>query len=96
MTIITRQKEKMNDKKSLHLLTRNVRAYCETTTLHGFLYCVTAPRFLEKLVWTIVICVSFVCASLIINTAIKDWNKNPGVVSITTFSKVIRVLEKYK
>jgi hypothetical protein len=64
------------------------RAYCETTTIHGFSYWVTASRLLEKLFWMSVVLTGFICASLIINTAVDDWTKNPGIVTIKTFSKV--------
>jgi hypothetical protein len=64
------------------------RAYCEATSIHGFAYWVAAPRLLEKLFWVVVVIIGFVCASLIINKAVDDWQKHPGVVKINTFSKV--------
>jgi hypothetical protein len=66
----------------------DLRAYCEITTIHGFGYWVTAPRFLEKFFWVSVVFTGFFCASLIIHTAVDDWNTNPGIVTIKTFSKV--------
>jgi formate-dependent nitrite reductase membrane component NrfD len=64
------------------------RAYCEATSIHGFAYWVAAPRLLEKLFWVVVVIIGFVCASLIINKSVDDWQKHPGVVMIKTFSKV--------
>jgi hypothetical protein len=64
------------------------RAYCETTTIHGFVYWVNAPRLIEKLFWVVVVLTGFVCACLIINDAFDEWQKNPGVVTINSFSKV--------
>lgn len=66
----------------------DLKAYCETTTIHGFAYWVSAPRLLEKLFWAIVVVIGFTCAGLIVTSAVKDWNENPGVVIINTFSKV--------
>jgi hypothetical protein len=49
------------------------------------------PRLLEKIFWMSVVLTGLTCASLIINTAVHDWKKNPGIVTINTFSKVIVV-----
>jgi hypothetical protein len=66
----------------------NARAYCETTTIHGFSYWITAPRVLEKFFWVTVVVLGLICASLIINTAVEDWQNNPAVTIIKSFSKV--------
>jgi hypothetical protein len=50
---------------------------------------VSAPRAVEKLFWVVVVIVGFTIASLIISTAVSDWQESPGVVAIETFSKVI-------
>jgi hypothetical protein len=66
----------------------NARAYCENTTIHGFSYWINAPRLLEKLFWVTVVVFGLICASLIIKTAVKDWQNNPTVTVIQSFSKV--------
>jgi hypothetical protein len=66
----------------------NARAYCENTSIHGFSYWITAPRLLEKFFWVIVVVFGLICASLIINTAVKDWQDSPTVTVIKSFSKV--------
>jgi hypothetical protein len=45
-------------------------------------------RLLEKLFWVSVVISGFVCAGFIISTSVADWMNDPGIVSITTFSKV--------
>jgi hypothetical protein len=74
--------------RAAHIVAANARTYCETTTLHGFVYWVTAPRHLEKFFWVIIVLIGFVCASVIVSAAIDDWKKNPGIVTINSFSKV--------
>jgi hypothetical protein len=75
-------------------LTNNVplqaqaKAYCETTSIHGFSYWVSAPRLIEKLFWVAVVLTGFTCASFIINHAVDDWQHNPSTVTINSFSKV--------
>jgi hypothetical protein len=81
------EEQKAVSTASRHVRT-NARAYCETTTIHGFRYWVNAPRGIEKLFWVIVVITGFACASLIISAAFLDWQNNPGVVSINSFSKV--------
>jgi hypothetical protein len=81
----------MSGKKShsaQQVLASNAKSYCENTTIHGFVYWVTAPRLLEKLFWVVVVIVGLVFAGLIIKSAIEDWQENPGVVTIKSFSKV--------
>jgi hypothetical protein len=66
----------------------NARAYCENTSIHGFSYWITAPRLLEKFFWVIVVVSGLFCASLIIDTAVQDWQDSPTVTVIKSFSKV--------
>ena len=66
----------------------NAVNYCETTTIHGFSYWVSARNLPEKLFWVLVVIIGFICASLIISTAIEGWLDEPGVTLIKTFSKV--------
>jgi formate-dependent nitrite reductase membrane component NrfD len=79
---------KESRRRARHILAANARSYCETTTIHGFGYWVSATRRIEKVFWVIVVIIGFVCASLIIKTAVEDWQQNPGVVTINSFSKV--------
>jgi hypothetical protein len=74
--------------KVSRVLADHARAYCDSTTIHGFKYWVNAPRDAEKLFWVIVVLSGFVCASLIINTAVEDWIAHPGLVTINSFSTV--------
>jgi hypothetical protein len=83
--------EKKSVQRASKLLAANARAYCETTSIHGFAYWVSAPRLLEKLFWVIVVCTGFLCASLIIISPLQDWRDHPGVVSINSFSRVINI-----
>jgi hypothetical protein len=73
------------------LLAAHVIAYCETTTIHGFSYCASAPRLLEKLFWVAVVCTGFLCAGLIVSSPLQEWRDSPGVVSINSFFKVCDV-----
>ena len=66
----------------------HAKAYCEATTVHGFAYWVNAPRFVERIFWVAVVVTGFTCASLIISAAVRDWQENPGVTTIKTFSRV--------
>jgi hypothetical protein len=75
--------------KASHILAANASSYCETTGIHGFVYWTRAPRHLERLFWMLVVVTGFVCASLIVGRAMDDWQKNPGIVTINSFSKVI-------
>jgi hypothetical protein len=89
MVVVTEQKMvKPPPFSASNLLRTNARVYCETTTIHGFFYWVNAPRLLEKLFWVVVVLTGFTCASLIILAAFDDWQKNPGIVTINSFSKV--------
>jgi hypothetical protein len=42
----------------------------------------------EKIVWIAIVFTAFVCAGVLVNTAMQDWIKEPGIVKIKTFSKV--------
>jgi hypothetical protein len=63
------------------------KEYCETTTVHGFQYWVSAPGHLEKLFWVIVVITGFSCAGSIISIAVQDWMENPGITGVDTYSK---------
>ena len=70
------------------VLSAKGKAYCETTTVHGFAYWVSAPRFLEKVFWVLVVVTGFSLASMIVHAAVVDWMDNPASTGIQTFSKV--------
>ncbi len=55
----------------------SIRDYCETTTLHGFYYLVTAPKLLEKILWGAVIVAFSAYVGKILYAAVVDWNENP-------------------
>jgi hypothetical protein len=88
MVAVISQTAKKETVTTSNLLKQQAKAYCETTSIHGFTYWVNAPRFVEKLFWVAVVLTGFTCASLIIKAAFADWQKNPGIVTINTFSKV--------
>jgi hypothetical protein len=88
MVDIVNQMEKKTSVSPSNLLKRQAKAFCESTSIHGFIYWVNAPRLIEKLFWVAVVLTGFTCASLIIGAAFDDWQKNPGIVSIDSFSKV--------
>jgi hypothetical protein len=83
--------EKMSIQQVFKVLAAHVRAYCQTTTIHGFSYCASAPRFVEKLFWVAVVCTGFLCAGLIVSSPLQEWSDHPGVVSINSFFKVCNV-----
>ena len=81
------RKTKKRDAKSV--VKANATAYCETSTIHGFGYWVTADNIYERLCWVAIVTIFFICASFIISTSFQEWRDKPGVVSIQSFSEVI-------
>ena len=80
-----KQKRKGN---AVTILKRSAKEYCESTTLHGFAYWVQASNSIERVVWISFTIGSLVCAGIIISSAVRDWEENPGVTSIASFNKV--------
>lgn len=80
-------------KRENHKLTirRNASAYCETTTIHGFVYWIEAENILERLFWVAAVCLGFLFGSLIVSRAFQDWRERPGVTIIQSFSAVCNV-----
>ena len=76
--------------KGSSVLKRNVQEYCKSTSIHGFAYWVQAQNSAEKLVWIVSTVLSITCAGLIISAAFWDWQENPGVTRIESFSQVGR------
>ena len=66
----------------------NAKNYCESTSIHGFSYWVSADNVFEKLFWVLTVVIGFSCASAIISHAVQGWVDQPGVTEIGTFSKV--------
>ncbi len=64
------------------------KAYCETTTVHGFAYWVKAPRLVERIFWVIVVISFGTYAGYIVGSAIRDWIDHPTSTYIKTYSKV--------
>lgn len=75
-------------KKCQNVIYANAVSYCETTSIHGFAYWISADNLAEKLFWFIVVCIGFSCSGLIISSAVRGWREHPGVTVIKTFSKV--------
>ena len=69
----------------------NAVSYCESTSIHGFSYWVSAESIVEKLFWILTVVIGFSCASVIISHAVQGWLDKPGVTVIGTFSKVVLV-----
>ena len=88
-----KQKRKGN---ALTVLKRSAKEYCESTTLHGFAYWVQASNSIERVVWISFTIASLVCAGIIISSAVRDWEENPGVTSIASFNKVFIAVVSFK
>ena len=48
------------------ILGENVSGYCQSTTIHGFAYWISAPRSMEKLFWVIVVIASLAFPAIIL------------------------------
>ena len=84
-------KPKMRQRRkesSLSVLKRNAKEYCNSTSLHGFAYWVQGGNNLERFVWIVFTITSLACAGVIISSAMRDWEENPGVTGIASFNKV--------
>ena len=66
-------------------------SYCETTTIHGFSYWVSAPRLPERIFWVCLVLAFASYAGVIVLGAIREWVESPVVTEIKTFSKVMTV-----
>ena len=73
---------------SLSVLKRNAKEYCNSTSLHGFAYWVQARNNFERFAWIVLTIASLTCAGVIISSAVRDWEENPGVTGIASFNKV--------
>ena len=73
---------------SLSVLKRNAKEYCNSTSLHGFAYWVQARNNFERFAWIVLTIASLACAGVIISSAVRDWEENPGVTGIASFNKV--------
>ena len=73
----------------------NAASYCESTSIHGFSYWVSAENNFEKLFWILTVVIGFLSASVIISNAVQGWVDQPGVTEIRTFSKVVFQLVFY-
>ena len=60
-------------------LKRTTVEYCEATTLHGFAYLISAPRIIEKFVWS--------CVIACLHEAIVDWTQHPTATVYDVGSK---------
>ena len=70
------------------MIRQNAAAYCETTTIHGFVYWKEAENILERLFWVAVVCLGFLSGSLIISSAFQEWREKPAITVIQSFSAV--------
>ena len=70
------------------VLVRNAISYCETTSLHGFLYWVQARNHIEKFLWVLITVTCFIGSCYIVSLSIKQWIDEPGITMIQSFSKV--------
>ena len=78
----------MKREKPKPTIQRNAAAYCETTTIHGFVYWIEAENILERLFWVAVVCLGFLFGSLIVSSAFQEWRENPDITVIQSFSAV--------
>ena len=72
-----------------NVILSNAASYCESTSIHGFSYWVSADNVFEKLFWILTVVIGFSCAYAIISHAVQGWVDQPGVTEIRTFSKVV-------
>ena len=70
------------------MIQRNAAAYCETTTIHGFVYWIEAENILERLFWVATVCLGFLFGSLIVTSAFQEWREKPAITVIQSFSAV--------
>ena len=56
------------------------RDFCKTTTIHGPAY-LAEGHVLKRLLWAIVIAVTFSVAAILIRDAINEWNEQPVVMN---------------
>ena len=92
ISTLARRAAKMYAKSAKRLRTSvlitNAINYCETTTLHGFVYWVQARNHIEKLIWILITLTCFICSCYIVSLSIRQWIAEPGITSIQSFSKV--------
>ncbi len=83
------KEEELTKPSAGSILSEHGKAYCETTSIHGFAYWVSAPRVIEKAFWVIVVITFMCCAAAIIHAAAVGWISDPSATKIKTFSKAV-------
>ena len=70
------------------ILKGHLLGYFENTSIHGFSYLPhpATVNWCERLFWILVILTGFTLASLIINTAFREWADNPTITTTVTYS----------
>ena len=63
-------------------LKKDLVAYLQETTVHGFRYIVDGRNLLEKLMWVLFIAAGFTFCGLIVYKALNDWDRNPVETTI--------------
>ena len=56
------------------------RDFCKTTTIHGPAY-LAEGHVLKRILWTVVIAVTFSVAAILIRDAINEWDEQPVVMN---------------
>ena len=60
--------------------------YCQSTTIHGLQYWISAGTLAERILWIGIVCTGFASAFTLVSSAIRHWIEVPSKVAITTFS----------
>ena len=61
---------------------QNVEAFCEQTTIHGFLYTVgSGNHLIVKVAWFMIVAVFMTLACFLIKMSFNDWSENPTVTT---------------
>ncbi len=64
-------------------LSRNLNAFCEQTTIHGFSYVSdVSNQVVIKVGWGLLISVFLTLASFLIKLSFDDWSENPTLTTI--------------
>ena len=59
--------------------------FLESTTIHGLVYIATCKNNAFKLLWIIVVFISFVTAGYLIHDSFASWSRSPVISSVSTY-----------
>ena len=67
-----------------------IKDYCESTSLHGFAYCVSTRKIIERSFWTIIVLVAVAFSSINLKFTIDDWIASPSQTTINALGMTFR------